>query len=90
MHGSQANYSSRGRHDKAKRSKPASAKATKPRNMPEANFTASKKKTLESRKQSQMRYALTKPLAQMAMIASLATTTTAHSTEPTQTNSKTT
>ena len=50
---------------------------------PDPNFTASKKKTLESRKQSQMRYALTKPLAQMAMFASLATTTTAHSIEHT-------
>ena len=50
---------------------------------PDPNFTASKKKTLESRKQNQMCYVLTKPLAQMAIIASLATTSIAHSTKPT-------
>ena len=45
------------------------------------NFTISKKKILEHRKESQMRYAFTKPLTQMTIFASLATTTTAHSIE---------
>ena len=48
---------------------------------PEPNFTASKKKTLENRRQSQMRYAPTKPLGHLAMLAA---TTTAHSTEARQ------
>ena len=51
---------------------------------PDPNFTAAKKKTVEQRKSSQMRYAVTKPTAQLALLASLATTTTAHSTNLTE------
>ena len=75
------------RHDQPKRRKPTSTKATPLRIHttclnPDPNFT-SKKNTFESRKQSQMRYAPTQPLAHMAIIDSLPTTTTAHSTKPT-------
>ena len=48
---------------------------------PDPNFTASKKKTLQQRKQSQMRYAIPKKATQMAMMASMTTTTVALNTD---------
>jgi len=48
---------------------------------PDPNFTASKKKTLQQRKQSQMRYAIPKKTKQMAMMASMTTTTVALNTD---------
>ena len=53
---------------------------------PDPNFTASKKKTLQQRKQSQMRYAIPKKATQMAMMASMTTQTMATHTDNNNTN----